>query len=120
MGEKNDRRERQAVQRLDAEYAELKQQLLEIGFALQGSLTERWMECGKATCACREDDGSRHGPYFQWSWKVGGKTKSVFLNPEQAMLCKEWIANNRRLERIVKRMRSISLRMSQLRGIKGK
>jgi hypothetical protein len=40
------------------------------------------------------------------------------LNPQQAELCKEWIANHRELERVIQRMRDLSLRMSRLYGIR--
>jgi hypothetical protein len=40
--------------------------------------------------------------------KVKGKTVSRFLNEENAKECKEWIANHRELEAILKKMRKLS------------
>ena len=79
------------------EYQQLKEELQQVGHVLQGSLTTRWIECGKESCRCHNDPQSRHGPYYQWSWKNQGKTSSLYLNEEQADLCKEWIENHREL-----------------------
>ena len=108
----------QRLRRYQREYRQLKQGLVNLGFVLQGSLSERWMKCGKPACRCRRDPKARHGPYYQWSWKNKGRTASVYLNPQQAELCKEWIANHRELERVIQRMRDLSLRMSRLYEIR--
>lgn len=107
----------QRLVRYQQQYRQLKQQLADLGFVVQGSLSKRWMQCGKQACRCREDPEARHGPYYQWSWKSQGRTASVYLNPEQAELCKRWIANHRELERLTKQMRALSLRMARLYGI---
>lgn len=50
----------------------------------RGSLCERRMKCGQATCACQDDPKAAHGPYFTLTKKVGGKTRSHYIPPEQA------------------------------------
>lgn len=95
-------------------YREIKAELAEIGYVVQGSVLERRMVCGKSGCACGNDADARHGPYYQWSWKEAGRTVSCYLDRNQARLCREWIANSRRLDRILRRMRVLSLRMAKL------
>jgi len=56
------------------------------------------------------DPPQLHGPYYQWSYKVRGKTVSVRLNEAQARLCEEWLQNHRQLRVLVRRMESLSLR----------
>jgi hypothetical protein len=107
----------QRLIRYQQEYRQLKQKLAETGFVLQGSLTKRWMRCGKPSCGCQQDPKARHGPYYQWSWKNKGRTASVYLSQQQAELCQEWIANHRQMERVIQRMRNLSLCMSRLYGI---
>jgi hypothetical protein len=51
-----------------------------------------------------------------WTYERGGKAVSA----EHAAVGAQWIANNRRLERIVRRMRAISRRLAQLEGIPAK
>jgi hypothetical protein len=110
----------QSLLRYQHDYHQLKQELVKIGFVLQGSLTERRMQCGKPTCRCRREPKARHGPYYQWSWKDKGRTASVYLNQQQAERCREWIANQRELERVIQRMHHVSLRISRLYGIRQK
>jgi hypothetical protein len=53
--------------------------LAELGFALPGSITERYQRCGKPQCACHNPPPQLHGPYLQWSRAVKGKTVSKVL-----------------------------------------
>src|SRR5919109_5376802 len=61
----------------------------------RGSLYERRMKCGQATCACQDDPKAAHGPYFTLTQKVGGKTRSRYISPEQASLVRQQIASGR-------------------------
>jgi hypothetical protein len=114
------RRQQEALKRQAAKYEDAKSPVADLGFVLQGSVVERWMECGKPACRCHEDPAARHGPYYQWSWKTRGKTHAVYLTDEQAAQCRQWVKNNRRLDKIVKRLRTVSLRAASLYGIRRK
>lgn len=61
----------------------------------RGSLSERTVKCGKAGCACADDPKARHGPYFSLTRAVEGKTRSRFLDPEQAAVAQQQIAAGR-------------------------
>ncbi len=111
------RRRKQALRTVERRYRAVKARLAGLGFVLQGSVTERWMECGKAACPCHVDDEARHGPYLQWSWKSEGRTRSVYLDEDEAAICRQWIANNRRLEEIVRQLRAVSLRAARVHEI---
>jgi len=106
------------LDRLGKQYARIRAELAEVGYILQGSITERRMPCGKALCACTTDVEAWHGPYIQWSRKKAGRTVSTYLTPEQALLCRQWVANNRKLEEIIARMRDLSLRVAHLHEIR--
>ena len=110
-------RQEEALRRLQEKLGEIKSEIEEIGFIVQGSVTERWKKCGKPACRCHKDPDEWHGPYYQWSWKTSGRTSSVSLTQEQAKLCRQWVKNNRRLDRIIKRMRKLSLRAARLYDI---
>jgi len=117
MPQRRPDRSAEQLRRYGEQYEDLKRELASCGYLLQGSLTERWIECGKPSCHCHNDRQARHGPYFQWSWKARGRTASVYLDESQATLCKKWIQNNRRLEKTLKRMRALSLRAARSHGI---
>jgi hypothetical protein len=88
----------------------LKEALGQLGFVRPGSLVRRFMPCGKPSCHCMAKPPVLHGPYYQWTIKTRGKTKTLRLSEEQARLCAQWIANHRRLKDIIRRMEVLSLR----------
>ena len=91
-------------------YATLKREVLDLGFLRRGTVTRRFMPCGKPGCCCLARPPELHGPYYQWTRKVKGKTKTVRLTPEQAKLVENWIANGRQLDTITRKMERVSLR----------
>jgi len=109
-----DPRRQRLLERYEKDYEELKEEIAEVGYVVLGSVAERRMTCGNSACACHVDPKARHGPYYQWSWKEAGRTVSCYLDQDRAKLCRRWIANSRRLERILKRMRTLSLRVARL------
>lgn len=90
------------------EYEQLKKELLTVGFVCLGSVSAVYQQCGKPNCRCHNDPDSRHGPYSLWTRKIKGKTTSRFLNQQNATECKEWIANQRKLQKIIKQMQELS------------
>ena len=58
----------------------LKAELANMGPMLPGSVSEQWNVCGAPTCRCKDrDDPQKHGPYYQLSFTVGGKSSSMFI-----------------------------------------
>jgi hypothetical protein len=95
-------------------YRELAGQLAEIGFIRSGSLAPRYNYCGKVNCRCHGDPPQPHGPYYQWTAKVDGKTVNRRLTARQAELYQQWIANDRHLRTIVNQMRDIAAQATEL------
>ena len=60
--------QRAALDRIAAELAAA------AGPALPGTLTVRSYACGKPNCRCHGDPPALHGPYAEWTRKIGGKT----------------------------------------------
>ena len=78
------------------------------GFISSGSVVHRFVPCGKPGCRCQADPPQLHGPYWQWTRVLAGKTTTRRLNPEQARLYQEWIANRRRITRTLAEMDKVS------------
>ncbi|HEY3033702.1 MAG TPA: DUF6788 family protein [Streptosporangiaceae bacterium] len=93
---------------LEAELARLKGEIASVGFVSPGSVVRRFMPCGKPGCRCQGDPPQLHGPYWQWSHKVGGKTATRRLTEDQARLYQQWIANRHRLGELLVRMEQVS------------
>ena len=94
-------------------YDALKPAVLTLGPIRRGSLVRRFMPCGKPGCGCQASPPALHGPYYQWTRKVRGKTVTVRLTREEAQLFEEWISNGRQLDRIVAQMEAVSLRITK-------
>ena len=99
------------ARRLRAHQAKLQQlasELASTGFISSGSVVRRFMPCGKPGCRCQADPPQLHGPYWQWSRVVRGKTITRRLTEGQARLYQEWIANRRRLAKTLAEMDKVS------------
>jgi hypothetical protein len=97
-------------------YLELKQQMQKVDFVCVGSVQTRYLPCGTPGCRCHRDPAQRHGPYHYWTRKVQGRTVTVLLQQEEVALYREWIQNNRQLDRLVREMRRISARALSLKA----
>jgi hypothetical protein len=97
----------------ETRYAGLQRAILALGPIRRGSLVRRFMPCGKPACCCQASPPALHGPYYQWTRKVRGKTVTVRLTREEARLVEEWISNGRRLDKIVAQMEGVSFRITE-------
>jgi len=77
------------VRQLAAELADVKPMR-------RGSLSERTIKCSKPGCACAQDPKARHGPYHSLTHAVAGKTRSRFLNAEQADIARQQVDAGRK------------------------
>lgn len=94
--------------KLQQEYAVVKKQVIQIGFIMEGSLSKRYLTCGKKTCRCRNNPSQKHGPYYLLTWKRNGKTVTQFIPQTLAILYEEWIQNRQSLSNLFKQMQTIS------------
>ena len=82
--------------------------LAAVGFALPGTLTERMTRCGHPACRCHADPPRLHGPYHQWTRKIGGKTVTRILTDDQLADYQPWFDNQRRLRALVAELETLS------------
>lgn len=95
-------------------YRKLAGELAKIGFIRSGSVALRYNRCGKSGCRCHADPPQLHGPYFQWTAKVDGKTVNRRLSERGAEAYLEWIGNDRRLRSLVNEMRELAKQATDL------
>ena len=93
-------------------YRNLAAQLADIGYIVAGSLAQRHNRCGKSNCHCHPPQ--LHGPYWQWTAKVNGKTVNRRLSQAEAELYPEWIDNDRRQRAIIAKMREVAATATEL------
>lgn len=73
-------------------------------------MVRRFMACGKQGCRCQAKPPNLHGPYYQWTRKIRGRTSTVRLTRQEAELLATWIQNGRQLDKIIKQMEALALR----------
>ncbi|MHB1711472.1 MAG: DUF6788 family protein [Acidimicrobiales bacterium] len=95
-------------------YRALARQLADVGYIAAGSVALRYNRCGKESCGCHGDPPRLHGPYFQWTAKVNGKTVNRRLSPSEAALYGEWIGNDRQVRALLTQMRAVAAKAQQL------
>src|SRR5699024_8524982 len=95
-------------------YRDLAQRIAEVGFISAGSITRRYTKCASPNCRCRADPPRPHGPYWQWTAKVDGKTITRRLRPTEADLYQQWIDNDRELRSLIDQMRQVAAKATDL------
>jgi hypothetical protein len=98
----------------ERQYRDLAAQLAAIGYIASGSIAQRYNRCGKSNCACHADPPRLHGPYWQWTAKVDGKTVNKRLSEREARLYREWIDNDREARSLLTQMRAIGAEVAAL------
>lgn len=91
------------------ELAALARSLAGVDFVLHGSIVKRFLVCNTDRCRCQADERYRHGPYWDWTRKVRGKTVTVRVSPGQAERLRVWIENRRRADRVLSQMEGVTL-----------
>ena len=76
---------------------------------LPGSIQQRLMRCGRAGCACHANPPRLHGPYWQWTRKVAGKTVTRYISSQTASDYESWLENNRRIRELVGRLEALGI-----------
>jgi len=79
-----------------------------LGLCLPGSLVERTTRCGSPRCRCHSDPSQLHGPYPSWIRKVGTRTITRTLSPEQLERYRPLFDNTRRLRKLISELEALS------------
>src|SRR5882724_12630877 len=89
-------------------FRQAQQELQRLDYFFKGTVSKRMMKCGQPQCACHRDPSKRHGPYFEWTYKVKGKTVNVKLTAQAAPLYQAATKQNRKLKAVLARMERLS------------
>src|ERR1035437_11185319 len=81
-----------------------RQELQQLDYFLKGTVLKRMIKCGQPQCACHRDPSRRHGPYFEWTYKVKGKTINVKLSAQAAPLYLAATKQNHKLKAVLAKM----------------
>ena len=84
-------------------------ELAAAGFALPGTLIIRAYPCGKPGCRCHADPPRLHGPYAEWTRKIGGKTVTRRLTPAQLAEYQPLFDNAKKLRALLSELQDLTL-----------
>jgi hypothetical protein len=72
----------------------IRRTLISLGPILPGSIGEQWNVCGTAGCKCKDPvSPKKHGPYYQLSFSVGGRSSSIFIRKEDLSEARKRVRN---------------------------
>jgi hypothetical protein len=89
-------------------FLELTQDLQKLEFFCKGTVLARRMKCGQPACPCHADPAKRHGPYWEWTYKVQAKTVNVRLSPAAGPFYQAASQQYRRLKSLLNRLEKLS------------
>jgi hypothetical protein len=84
-------------------------QLAASDFALPGTILERRICCKKPGCRCMREPPELHGPYYQWTRKLNGKTVTRLLTSEQKQRYEAWFENAKQIRSLLAELEALSL-----------
>jgi len=103
------------LDKLKEEFDKTKSDLCSISYLKKGSLSKCYQTCGTSSCRCHRDKKYRHGPYWWWSTKEGGKTKTILVPPEMLSEVRSYIDNYKLLKSKAKKLEEISEKIIKTR-----
>ena len=79
------------------------------GPALPGTLTVRSYACGKPGCRCHAGPPALHGPYAEWTRKIGGKTITRRLTDAELADWQPLFDNARKIRALLAALQELTL-----------
>jgi len=102
--------------RLEDERSALHSQLREVGDFRRGALHEVRRKCGKPNCACADAAHPGHGPQYNLTRSVGGRTVNVHLKPGPELeKVRAEVANYERFRSILREVIEVNEQICELR-----
>lgn len=71
-------------------------------YVCSGNLQRRMLPCGNPNCRCKKDPSGRHGPYYYWGRRKGGRLVQMLLTPTEAEMVTRAIQNYRTVLRTLR------------------
>lgn len=103
---------RPSYSRLLKERERILQKLAEWPPVLRGSLRRHRSRCGNPNCACHHPKHPKlHGPYHYLSHRYENRTQTILLTDSKRGHAIAWMANYKRLIKLVYRLSEVNFRL---------
>jgi hypothetical protein len=94
---------------LERRRADLLTLIGQVGDFRRGALNAVWRKCGKPNCACAQPGHRGHGPQWNLTRRVGGKTVNVHLKPGPELeKARREVAEHQRFADLVEEVSQVS------------
>ena len=92
----------------------------QVGDFRRGALNAVWRKCGKPNCACARPGHRGHGPQWNLTRRVGGKTVNVHLRPGPELeKVRREVAEHQRFQALVEEVSAVSEAICAARPVAG-
>jgi Family of unknown function (DUF6788) len=99
---------------------QLRGRLAQLGPILPGGISEQWNVCGTPGCRCKDPDKPmKHGPYYQLSFSVGGKSSSMFIKKEDVSEAHRRIKRYQEFKALCLELTHAYVALARKNGLKG-
>ena len=90
------------------------EEIARLGPVLPGSISEQYSVCGKKNCRCSAKlNPQKHGPHYQLSYTLGGKSSSMFIKNNDVEAVYNMTASYRRLRLLSTELALESIKLSR-------
>ena len=96
---------------------EIRKELENLGLMLPGGISTQWYVCGKKGCKCMDaENPKKHGPYYQLSYRIAGKSSTLLIKEENLEKARQYIANHQRFKELNKELLSANVAHIRTKG----
>ncbi|HTW01223.1 MAG TPA: DUF6788 family protein [Streptosporangiaceae bacterium] len=105
---------------LERRRAELLALIGQVGDFRRGALNAVWRKCGKPNCACAQPGHRGHGPQWNLTRRIGGRTVNVHLRPGPELdKAEREVAEHQRFAALVEEVSLVSEAICAQRPVTG-
>lgn len=99
----------------------IKKKILELGPMHPGSISEQYTVCGKSGCQCAAPKNPRkHGPYYQLSYTIRGKSSSVFIKKDQLTETRKRVRRYKKFKELCVELTNACVELAKADSFEGK
>ena len=103
------------LEKLKEDFKKIKDEIYSIPYLKKGSIAKCYQTCGTPSCRCHKDKKFRHGPYWWWTSKERGKTKSILVPEGMLSEVRSYIENYKILKSKIKLLEEISEKIIKIK-----
>ena len=103
------------LEELEKKRSEVLESFLSLGDFRRGTLTKRYIACGKGGCHCTQPDSKGHGPKYSLTFKVKGKTRTEYIGIEDTKKVDEQFSERQRFVNLCRQLVEVNEEICRLR-----